>query len=81
MAPERPLTVSGIAYKVKDWAVIVSAIFGIFMWGTKFASIPPRVDKLEASQISTTLDLVELKTNVKYLVKQADKNNGGNNEP
>lgn len=73
MAQDKPLTISGIAYKVKDWLVIAAAIGGIVMYGTKVWSAPERLDKLEIKVANLSDSLISLTGDIKYIVKSVDE--------
>lgn len=70
---DKNLTISGVAYKVKDWLVILAAIGGIVMYGTKVWSSPERLDAVEKKVISLNETLIEFRADLKYLVKTVDE--------
>lgn len=70
---EKRFTVSGIAYKIKDWVTIFSAIIWLVMYVNTFASIPKRVIKLETEVSLLHDDSIKMNAGVAYLVKRVDE--------
>lgn len=70
---EKNLTISGIAYKVKDWLVIFAAIGGVAMYGTKVWSSPERLDTVEKKVVLLNENMIEIRGDLKYLIKTVDE--------
>lgn len=80
MSPDNRLTISRFIYKAKDWTVII----GVLTLVATYWSLPKRVTDLENEQtliqkyqVDLSLDIRELKTGVKYLVREQKR---GENE-
>lgn len=76
MSPDTKMSVSKFIYKAKDWTVII----GIITLVSTYWSLPRRVDslevsqkKLEQAQVEQSLDMREVKTGIKYLVREQKK--------
>lgn len=73
MSPEKRLAFAKFIYQAKDWTVIICTVFGLFMWGTKFADLPKRVDKIEMKQQEMIEKMYDVSAGVKYLVREQKK--------
>lgn len=72
MSPGQKSAISRFIYKFKDYGVM-TALFGFLLWATRFAGLPERVTKLEDTQAQTNIALAEVRTGVKYLVREQKK--------